>query len=223
MKRYKHIIWDWNGTLFNDVELCHNIINGLLKRNGIKEISLLKYKEIFDFPVKEYYQKAGLDFNKTSFEILGKEFMDEYERRKFESSIFNEVKEVLQTVRSFGLTQSLLSAYHHKSLTEITIHFGIKDYFIGLNGLDNIYAASKIDIGKKWIKKLGYTKGEVVLIGDTVHDFEVAKEIGADCILISSGHQSIEVFGGFDLSVVKCGVPVFEDLNLLKIEILGKN
>ena len=216
MKRYKHIIWDWNGTLFNDVELCHNIINGLLKRNGIKEISLLKYKEIFDFPVKEYYQKAGLDFNKTSFEILGKEFMDEYERRKFESSIFNEVKEVLQTVRSFGLTQSLLSAYHHKSLIEITIHFGIKDYFIGLNGLDNIYAASKIDIGKKWIKKLGYTKGEVVLIGDTVHDFEVAKEIGADCILISSGHQSIE-------RLLKCGVPVFEDLNLLKIEILGKN
>ena len=56
MKKYKHIIWDWNGTLFDDVELCHNIINGLLIRNEIEEISLQRYKEIFDFPVKKYYQ-----------------------------------------------------------------------------------------------------------------------------------------------------------------------
>ncbi|MEJ2616368.1 MAG: hypothetical protein P8Z35_15535 [Ignavibacteriaceae bacterium] len=78
MRKYKHIIWDWNGTLFDDVELCHNIINGLLIRNEIEEISLQRYREIFDFPVKKYYKTAGLDFNKTSFEILGKQFMDEY-------------------------------------------------------------------------------------------------------------------------------------------------
>ena len=213
MKKYKHIIWDWNGTLFDDVELCHNIINGLLIRNEIEEISLQRYKEIFDFPVKKYYQNAGLDFNKTSFEILGKEFMDEYEKRKFESTVFNEVKDVLETVLLLGITQSVLSAYHHDSLVIITEHFGIKDYFIDLNGLDNIYAASKIDIGKKWIKKSGYKKGEVVLIGDTIHDFEVAEGIGADSILIASGHQTKE-------RLSKCGVPVYDNLDSLKPELL---
>ena len=214
MKKYKHIIWDWNGTLFDDVELCHDIINGLLIRNDVEEISLQKYREIFDFPVKKYYKKAGLDFNKTSFEILGKEFMDEYEERKSESSIFSEVKDVLEKIRSLGLTQSLLSAYHHDSLVKITEHFGIKDYFIGLNGLDNIYAASKIDIGKRWIKKSGYKKSEIVLIGDTIHDFEVAEEIGTDCILIASGHQSKE-------RLLKYGVPVFDNLKSLKRELIN--
>jgi phosphoglycolate phosphatase len=213
MNNYKHIIWDWNGTLFNDVELCHSIINGLLKRNGIEEISLIKYKEIFDFPVKEYYKKAGLDFNKTSFEILGKEFMDEYEKRKFESSVFNEVKDILKTVRTKGLTQSLLSAYQHNWLIEITEHFGITNYFTELNGLDNIYAASKVEIGRKLMKKLKFKKGDVVLIGDTIHDFEVANEIGADCILIASGHQSKK-------RLSKCGVPILDDLNMLKEELL---
>jgi len=216
MKKYKHIIWDWNGTLFDDVELCHDIINGLLIRNEIEEISLHRYREIFDFPVKKYYADAGLDFNKTSFEILGKEFMDEYEERKFESSVFNEVKDLLESVRSLGITQSVLSAYHHDSLVKITEHFGIKDYFIDLNGLDNIYAASKIDIGKKWIKRSGYKKGEVVLIGDTNHDYEVAKEIGADCILVAGGHQSKE-------RLLKCGSPVFDDLSSLKQELLNNH
>ncbi len=216
MKKYKHIIWDWNGTLFDDVELCHNIINGLLIRNEIEEISLQRYREIFDFPVKKYYKTAGLDFNKTSFEVLGKQFMDEYEERKFESSVFNEVRDVLESVRSLGLTQSLLSAYHHDSLVKITKHFGIENYFIGLNGLDNIYAASKIDIGKKWINNSGYKKGEVVLIGDTLHDFEVAEAIGADSILIASGHQSKE-------RLLKCEVIVYDDLNSLKRELLNNH
>jgi len=216
MKKYKHIIWDWNGTLFNDVELCHNIINRLLIRNELKKISLQRYREIFDFPVKKYYADAGLDFNKTSFEVLGKEFMDEYEERKFESYIFNETENVLKTVRSLGITQSVLSAYHHDSLVNITEHFRIKDYFIDLNGLDNIYAAGKIDIGKKWIKKSGYKKGEVVLIGDTIHDFEVAEAIGADSILIASGHQSKE-------RLLKCGIPVFDDLSTLKQELLNNH
>ncbi len=213
-KRYKHIIWDWNGTLFNDVELCHNIINNLLKRNELEEISLSRYKEIFDFPVKEYYKKAGLDFNKTSFEILGKEFIDEYEERKFESSIFDEVKSMLQTVTKLGLTQSLLSAYHYDSLVKIINHFGISNYFIGLNGLDNIYAAGKVDLGRKWINELRFNKEEIILIGDTIHDFEVAGEIGIDCILIASGHQSRK-------RLLKCGVPVLDNLYLLKMELLN--
>ena len=214
MKKYKHIIWDWNGTLFDDVELCHNIINGLLIRNEIEEISLQRYREIFDFPVKKYYANAGLDFSKTSFEVLGKEFMDEYEERKFESSVFIDVKDVLGTVHSLGLTQSVLSAYKHDSLLKITEYFGIKDYFIDLSGLDNIYAASKIDLGKKWIKKSGYKGSEIVLIGDTIHDFEVAREIGTDSILIASGHQSKE-------RLLKCGVPVFDDLISLRPELVN--
>jgi phosphoglycolate phosphatase len=214
IKKYKHVIWDWNGTLFNDAELCHSIINGLLKRNKIEEISLLKYKEIFGFPIEDYYKKAGLDFNKTSFQVLGKEFIDEYEKRKLEASVFVEAVEILETVQTLGITQSILSAYHQDSLNEIIEHFRIGNYFKGLIGLDNIYASSKVEQGKKWMKELGYKKGEVVLIGDTTHDFEVAHEIGADCILISSGHQSKE-------RLLKCGVPVFENLDLLKLEIVN--
>jgi len=33
----------------------------------------------------------------------------------------------------------------------------------------------------------------MVLIGDTVHDFEVATELGCKCVLIANGHQSCEI------------------------------
>ena len=40
---------------------------------------------------------------------------------------------------------------------------------------------------------LGNGHGETLMIGDTVHDYEVAKEIGSDCILIASGHQNYDI------------------------------
>lgn len=215
LKNYKHVIWDWNGTLFNDVFLCHSILNRLLCRNKVSEVTFKRYREIFNFPVKDYYVKAGFDFTKTPFEILGKEFMDEYEVRKTEAAIFDEAIEVLKTIDDAGLTQSVLSAYPHDTLVEIVDFFGINKYFTDLTGLDNIYAASKVEQGKKWMQKSGFTKGEVVFVGDTIHDYEVAMEIDADSILIADGHQSEERLSG-------CGVPVFKDLVSFKNELISK-
>ncbi|HSD64152.1 MAG TPA: HAD family hydrolase, partial [Ignavibacteriaceae bacterium] len=82
MAKFKHIIWDWNGTLFNDVGLCLEIINGVLTRRNLNALSLKAYRKIFTFPVQDYYEKAGLDFSKYPFEVLGREWMDEYEIRK---------------------------------------------------------------------------------------------------------------------------------------------
>src|ERR1035441_3524443 len=82
IQNFKHIIWDWNGTLLNDTSLSLNIINGLLKSKNLNTLSLEDYRFIFDFPVKNYYEKAGFNFTEYSFEEVGKQWMDEYEIRK---------------------------------------------------------------------------------------------------------------------------------------------
>lgn len=186
---YKHIIWDWNGTLFNDVEFCCNIMRGILKRRNLPVISLDTYRNIFTFPVKEYYKTLGLDIRGENWETLSHEFMDEYEAGKKTCKLYNEAPEVLESIKSRGIKQSVLSAYSQHTLEEIIDYFGLSGYFVRLVGLDNIYAASKLDEGKKWMDELGLDSGEVLLIGDTVHDYEVASEIGAACLLIAEGHQ----------------------------------
>lgn len=189
IKKYRHIIWDWNGTLFNDLWLCCDIMNGMLKRRDLEPISVERYREVFTFPVREYYKKVGHDVSDGNWEIISYEFMNEYEERKNECGLIDEVHEVLEKIYSLGIKQSVLSAYSQHSLEEIIDHFNLSNFFIRLIGLDNIYAAGKLDNGIKWMKELGLEKGQVLLIGDTVHDYEVAREIDADCLLIAEGHQ----------------------------------
>jgi len=190
IEKYKHIIWDWNGTIFNDLELSHDIICKLMVQYGIRSISLNEYKDAFTIPVRNYYEKIGFDFEKESFEIVGRKWMDEYERRKFECGIYPGIIPVLNKIKSLSIHQSILSAYSQHTLDEIVEYFKLKEYFRYVVGLDNIYAASKLHLGVNLMKEIGKKRGEVLLIGDTIHDLEVASEIGADCVLLSSGHQS---------------------------------
>lgn len=202
---YKHIIWDWNGTLFNDVELCVKLINSVLTKRDLPALSLERYRSIFTFPVKDYYALAGLDFAKYSFEELGKEWMDEYQERRFEVGLHSNAEEALNKIHSNGIEQSILSAYKHDTLLELVTHFNLNRYFTHLTGLDHIYATSKLDLGRDLMKKLEHLNNNVLLIGDTVHDFEVAQAMNIGCILIAEGHQSKE-------KLLLCGVDVYDSL-----------
>lgn len=209
-KSYEHIIWDWNGTLFNDVELCASIMNLLLAQESLPNISIQRYKEIFTFPVIEYYKIAGHTFENNSFEILGKQFMIEYELRKGDCKLFPGVIELLSTLQEKNIQQHLLSAYEQQSLNTIIRLYSIDNYFQNVVGLDNIYASGKshlaLDLAKR-IKSNG-TAGNILLIGDTIHDYEVAREINSDCILMSHGHQDED-------RLLKPGIPVAKNFNEL--------
>ncbi len=192
LEKYKHIIWDWNGTIINDVDLSVQLINKLLEQRSMKPLSLEDYKNVFTIPVKNYYAMLGFDFTIEPFEIVGGQWMDEYERRKFECGLYDGISNIIEKVSQLGIGQSILSAYSQHTLEEMAEYFGLTKYFSHIVGLDNIYAAGKLHLGKELMARLKNGKGETLLIGDTVHDFEVASEIGADCVLIASGHQSIK-------------------------------
>jgi phosphoglycolate phosphatase len=210
IKKYKHIIWDWNGTLFNDIALCCDIMNGIRQRRNMPQITLEKYRDVFTFPVKKYYENVGLDVSDANWEILSHEFINDYERRKYECNLFEDALTTLEKFAAIGMTQSILSAYSQHTLEEIVAKFKIDIHFERLVGLDNIYAASKMDNGKKWMKELSHHDHEVLLIGDTVHDYEVAAEIGADCLLISRGHQVKENLAGCKCTILNSLSEIFE-------------
>ncbi len=191
MAGWKHIIWDWNGTLLDDTWLCVEVLNGLLARRGREPISEDDYRENFGFPVIRFYEYLGFDTDVDSFDKVSREFIGDYESRWLqECTLHPEAGEVLNLIASKGLTHSVLSAAKQEALEIGIRHFGIHDHFHGLCGTDNIYARGKIEQGRRWIEQLDWDPHEVLLIGDTLHDHEVAEVIGTDCTLLTHGHHT---------------------------------
>jgi phosphoglycolate phosphatase len=206
--QYKGIIWDWNGTLLNDTELAVKSMNNMLVKRGMPVLSVDRYKNVFTFPVKEYYRLVGFDFGKEQFEIPALEFIDQYNQLVWECSLQENTIEVLNYFKDRGIPQYILSAMMQETLDRCLEHYRISHFFEHVSGLGDHYANSKLETGRQMLEKLDIRSCELLLIGDTIHDFEVATELGCTCILVSHGHQSNERLMG-------TGVQVIDDLTVL--------
>lgn len=191
LKGIKHIIWDWNGTLLNDASLSVNIINSVLKKRNLKRIDVSYYQEIFQFPIAEYYKKLGFDFEKDAFESLANEYITEFEKRSKDCTLHSGATSALQTLKAKNINQFILSAHEHDSLLDNLKAHQVNHFFEAVYGLEHYKADSKLGRGKVLIHDHQLSLDDTLLIGDTDHDYEVAKALGVQCVLIADGHQSL--------------------------------
>ena len=202
--KYTHVIWDWNGTLLDDVEWCLCVVNALLKNRNLRPVKDIgAYRDIFGFPVIDYYRRAGFDLDSEPFEIPAKEFIELYHSDNSRFRLFDGAADALAAVKEMGMRQIILSASEVNNLRLQTRLFDIERHFDDILGISDIYAESKLHIGQSYIAGNDICPGKTVLIGDTVHDYEVAAALGADCILIANGHQHKH-------TLFECKMPVLD-------------
>ena len=188
----KYLIFDFNGTIVNDVALSLESINYCLKKYLNKEpLSVEEYRDIFTFPVVEYYKKAGFDFAVQNWEEVANCWMEHYQKHHHECALFDGVIELIDEAHNKGYRCVVLSASEITILKQQLSEFGIIDKFDDIIGIEDIYAVSKVESAVNYFK--GKDLKDSILLGDTNHDKEVADKLGCKCILIASGHQSYNV------------------------------
>ena len=202
--KYTHIIWDFNGTLFADIDAGIVSVNTMLKERSLPEIpSVEAYREVFRFPVIDYYRDVGFDFETEPFDVLAPIWIELYNKNSANAPLQEYAKETLEEFKRLGIPQLLLSATEINMLKGQLKTLGITAYFDEIMGLDNIHANSKKAIALDWAEK--NPNARPLFIGDSLHDAEVASAVGADCVLVANGHQS-------RARLEPCGFPVYDSL-----------
>lgn len=201
-KKYKHIFWDWNGTLLDDVDIVIDVMNRLLGKRGMPLLDAEKYRNIFTFPVSDYYASLGFDFSIEPFEKLAFEFFSEFNSSSYIFRLHKGAEAILKNIQDMDIGQSVLSASREKELKNDIEKLNISGYFYRIAGLYNHLAMSKVNRGRELLAEIGLEPDDVLLIGDTGHDYEVSRELGCDCLLVSSGHQSFQRISNYNTGIV---------------------
>jgi len=188
--KFDSIIWDWNGTLLNDVDIVVETINQLLNDRNLALLTVDRYLDVFTFPVRDYYEQIGFDLINEPFEMPAIQFITIYNKAVEACGLHDDVIPVLNSLKEQGFRQFILSAMEQEQLEKTVNDNGIDHFFEELCGLDNHYAVSKVANGKSLIRKQGLNPERTLMVGDTIHDFEVAQAIGCKCVLVAKGHQS---------------------------------
>ena len=148
--KYKYVIWDWNGTLYDDVQIGVDAMNEMLKIKGYnKFLTVEKYREIFCFPVIEYYRQVGFDFSVHPFEELAELYIRLYSPLQKKAKLYSGADDVLREIKKRGAVQTVISACEKNRLAFQINQFDIMDFFYGVAGIDDNLARGKAQLAKK--------------------------------------------------------------------------
>jgi phosphoglycolate phosphatase len=189
--KYKHIIWDWNGTLLNDLTLCVDLLNISLSKRKLPAMTEDRYREKFLFPIKTFYESIGFDFSEEDFTLANDEFHSGFEKNFQKLALQPYAVNTISHFKQLGIKQSILSATVQERLEKQVEFFGINhllDYVVGISNTPSGYG--KEFEGKELLKKIDLPLNETVIVGDSMLDFNVAKALKIDCVLLSNGHNN---------------------------------
>lgn len=191
MKTY---IFDYNGTIIDDVGIAVECENLMLKERGLSSgYTVEQYQDMFAVPMEDYYRKIGYTFENETFADVAEEFTALYAEKFSKAKLCEGVMELLKKIQNSEDECVILSSCHEPLLIQQCQQLGISSYFQKIMGTDDCLAGSKTDIARKWLEKEGIRSEDCIYFGDTLADYETAQAIGIkNIILVSSGHQSYE-------------------------------
>ena len=196
----KRLIWDWNGTLLDDVSAAVNALNRMLASRKASPITADHYRRRFRFPVRPFYAELGIDLDKWDWDEICEDFHAFVAAEP--QKVRDDAVSALSLARDSGFVQCVLSALRQDLLDDALERNGLRGFFDFVYGVDNLDGSSKLDRGRELISAIGPGARNAILIGDTLHDAEVAKALGLGCILVSCGHQSPDRLAAAGFAVV---------------------
>jgi len=194
LKAQTCIFWDWNGTLLDDLDYSLGISNHFFELKGFEGLSKESYQDVFTIPISDYYDNLKLKEKNIDPEEVTDHYLSRYEARRDTIPLFEGAFDCLEELRKEGVTQVLFSAAHISELEFQVKHHGISDFFEMLSGAGDFLGGSKLDRGRALQEEYSFSKG--VMVGDTLHDVEIGKEIGFETVWVSEGHQSLKRASG---------------------------
>lgn len=204
MMKIQQVLWDWNGTLLDDLEYSIQVRNNIFPAFHLPLLdSVEEYHRQFTFPVRLYYERAGV--TDDIFDDVAHAWMAEYERCMDTIPLHEDASETVERFHQAGLRQTVLSASEQTMLRRQLALYGLNNRFDAILGRGDIYAGSKEAIGWEYLQNCGIPAEATVMIGDSLHDAEVARALGTRCVLVARGHQSRE-------TLLEAGVPMMDSL-----------
>ncbi|MET9510516.1 HAD family hydrolase [Streptomyces flavidovirens] len=202
-----HLVWDWNGTLLDDISAVIGATNAAFAEIGIEPITLARYRELYCVPIPRFYERLmGRLPTDAEWLVMDEAFHRHYTELRVVCALAHGVEELLVEWQTAGRSQSLLSMYGHEQLLPVVRQYGIERHFVRVDGRTGPSGGSKAAHMARHVAALGgVTPERVVVIGDAVDDAVAAAHVGARAVLYTGGSHS-------RTSLEPAGVPVVDTL-----------
>lgn len=181
----RNVIFDWSGTLVDDLPAVWSATNHVFEKAGVAPLTLPQFRAEFSLPFKGFYDRYVPELPLTELEAL---FHGHFRTVQHLVVELPHARAFLEFCRQHGLRTFLLSTIHRDHFAEQSTRIGFGDY------LDRPYVEvldKRVKI-RELLAENGLVAEETVFIGDMQHDIETAHHGGVHSCAVLTGFNHLD-------------------------------
>jgi phosphoglycolate phosphatase-like HAD superfamily hydrolase len=187
-----HIVWDWNGTLFDDGDALVLATIDAFSLAGLPEVTRERYQAHFARPISDFYDRlAGRTLPPADHLLLDGHFQRSYARRSAAATVHRDAVGALTAWRDSNGTQSLLSMYPHEQLLGLAQLRTVAHFFARVDGMSVDESPRKEPHLRRHLAALGVDVRRVLVVGDSVDDMHAAEACGVRRMLYHPAERAL--------------------------------
>ncbi len=191
----QHVVWDWNGTLFDDLHIVVEAVNAALGSAGAAPIDADGYRTHYGRPVRRFYERLlGRPLAGPEWAEIERTFHATYREALDRAGLTGDAGAAVDAAAAAGASQSILSMWWHDELVPFVARFGLEGRMVRVDGTRHDASDTKAEHLRAHLAALGVDGNGVLMIGDALDDARAAAEVGVCCVLYDGGsHHRAEL------------------------------
>ena len=180
---FRNLIFDWSGTLCDDMALTIEATNYVLAQYGREPLDRKAFRNEFQLPYPDYY---AVKIPEAKLEDLENYYRYSFDRSETGVTLIPHAKEFVQFCRVRGVRCFILTSMDPRAFDEQARHLGFKDYFEHIHsGVRN-----KEEYIYNVLRQHNLNPADTAFIGDMQHDINAAHCAGIIGIGVLTGYNN---------------------------------
>ncbi len=194
----RHIVFDWNSTLLDDIAYLHGATNHLLTLEEVEPVSLDFFRSHYDVPFRQLYYNLGLPDERVQ-RLIDREnstFHDYYEPMALRDGLRDGATEILDHARTHGVKTYILSNHIVEPIRTQLRRLEIEHFFAEVlayaNRTTQFRDMTKGERLRRFRAEHGWSDHSAIIVGDSVEEIDIAREQDMVAVAITGGCVSEE-------------------------------
>jgi len=188
LKKYKLIIFDWDGTLMDSQARIVSCLRFSQEKMNLKEKNETELKNIIGLGLNEAIQTLYPDLNDEKVETFAEAYRQCYLNAGHKPlNLFDQVEDLLAQLKQTGVMLAIATGKARRGLEHALNDVGLKSFFHASRCADETLSKPHPQMLEELLDEFALLPQDAIMVGDTEYDLVMAKSINMDAIAVSYG------------------------------------
>jgi phosphoglycolate phosphatase len=191
--RYDLIVFDWDGTLMDSAAAIVAAIVAASRDLNLPEPSEARARHVIGLGLSDALRHAVPDLPESDYPRMVERYRFHYLSRDRELTLFPGTLEMIAGLAGTGRSLAVATGKSRLGLQRALDHTGLGAYFHATRCADECFSKPHPQMLDELVEELGIPKHRTLMVGDTTHDLQMAKNAGVEALAVAFGAHPREV------------------------------